>query len=102
MRRPRSTAGVPGICLRNPNLVGDGRRGVGNGRVSPAGPLRAPLQIQLERAQALVVVGEIAAAASVMAKAEALGIAVFRGRLEPDKSALAALAGRDVLAFAGI
>ena len=92
----------PSLAKNFSVLVVDGRRGVGNGRVFPAGPLRAPLQIQLERAQALVVVGEIAAATSVMAKAEALGIAVFRGRLEPDKSALAALAGRDVLAFAGI
>jgi len=83
-------------------LVLDGRRGIGNARVFPAGPLRAPLEIQLERAQALIAVGEIAAAASVLAKAEALGIPVFRGRLEPHAQALAALAGKDVLAFAGI
>jgi tetraacyldisaccharide 4'-kinase len=83
-------------------LVLDGRRGIGNARVFPAGPLRAPLEIQLERAQALIAVGEIAAAASVLAKAEALGIPVFRGRLEPYAQALAALAGKDVLAFAGI
>jgi tetraacyldisaccharide 4'-kinase len=83
-------------------LVVDGRRGVGNARVFPAGPLRAPLNIQLERAHALIAVGEIAAAAGVLAKAEARGIPVFRGRLEPDARALAALAGKDVLAFAGI
>jgi tetraacyldisaccharide 4'-kinase len=83
-------------------LVLDGRRGIGNARVFPAGPLRAPLEIQLERTQALIAVGEIAAAASVLAKAEALGIPVFRGRLEPHAQALAALAGKDVLAFAGI
>jgi tetraacyldisaccharide 4'-kinase len=85
-------------------LLVDGRRGIGNGRVFPAGPLRAPLQSQLERAQALIVVGEITAAASVlaMANAEAMGIPVFRGRLEPDPQMLAALAGNEVLAFAGI
>ena len=95
--------------LQNPSLakdfavfVLDGRRGIGNGRVFPAGPLRAPLQIQLERAQAVIAVGEIAAAASVLAKAEALGIPVFRGRLEPHAQAIAALAGKNVLAFAGI
>ena len=95
--------------LQNPSLakdlavlVLDGRRGIGNGRVFPAGPLRAPLQIQLERAQAVIAVGEIAAAAAVLAKAEALGIPVFRGRLEPHAQALAALAGKNVLAFAGI
>jgi tetraacyldisaccharide 4'-kinase len=83
-------------------LVLDGRRGIDNGRVFPAGPLRAPLEIQLECAQALIAVGEISAAAAVLAKAQALTIPVFRGRLEPDAHALAALAGRDVLAFAGI
>ncbi len=83
-------------------LVVDGRRGIGNGRVFPAGPLRAPLEIQLDRAQALIAVGEITAAAAVLAKAEAVGIPVFRGRLEPDARALAALAGKEVLAFSGI
>ncbi len=81
---------------------GASRRGIGNARVFPAGPLRAPLEIQLERAQALIAVGEIAAAAGVLAKAEARGISVFRARLEPDAQALAALAGKNVLAFAGI
>ena len=38
-------------------LVVDARRGIGNGRVIPAGPLRAPLDAQLARAHALVVVG---------------------------------------------
>ncbi len=48
--------------LQNPQLakdlsiaVVDGRRGLGNGRVIPAGPLRAPLGFQLERADAVVV-----------------------------------------------
>jgi tetraacyldisaccharide 4'-kinase len=83
-------------------LVVDGQRGIGNGRVFPAGPLRAPLESQLERAQAMMVVGETVAAGSVVAKAGTLGIPSFRGRLEPDAHALAALAGNDVLAFAGI
>ena len=37
-------------------LVIDSLRAVGNGRVFPAGPLRAPLHVQLRRADALVVV----------------------------------------------
>jgi tetraacyldisaccharide 4'-kinase len=48
--------------LQNPALtkdltiaVVDGRRGVGNGRVIPAGPLRAPLQSQLQRVDAIVI-----------------------------------------------
>ena len=68
----------------------------------PAGPLRAPLDAQLERTQALIVLGEIARGAPVVAKAEAVRIPVFRGRLEPDPQALIALAGKEVLAFAGI
>jgi tetraacyldisaccharide 4'-kinase len=92
----------PSLAKNFSVLVIDGRRGIGNGRVFPAGPLRAPLEIQLMRAQAVVVVGEIAAAAPILAKADMLGLPVFHGRLEPDAQALAALAGKDVLAFAGI
>src|SRR5450759_1757706 len=38
--------------------VVDGRRGLGNARVFPAGALRAPLAVQLARTDALLVVGE--------------------------------------------
>jgi len=48
--------------LQNPQLakdlvlaVVDGRRGVGNGRVMPAGPLRAPLDFQLGLTDAVIV-----------------------------------------------
>ena len=50
-------------------LVVDARRGIGNGRVVPAGPLRAPLGVQLDRAQALIVVGQQCGAADVEADA---------------------------------
>ncbi len=83
-------------------LVVDGRRGVGNGRVVPAGPLRAPLMAQVARADALVVVGTSTAAAEVTAAARVRGVPVFCARLEPDAAVAAALAGTRVLAFAGI
>jgi tetraacyldisaccharide 4'-kinase len=83
-------------------LVVDARRGVGNGRVIPAGPLRAPLGAQLVRAHALVVVGTSPCAADVEAAARARNIPVFRANLEPDASVLAAPGGGRVLAFAGI
>jgi tetraacyldisaccharide 4'-kinase len=83
-------------------LVVDGRRGIGNGRVIPAGPMRAPLDIQVARAGALVVVGPPDGAAKVLDTARRHGVAVFHGRLEADRSSLAALGGRKVLAFAGI
>ena len=38
-------------------IVIDGDRAIGNGRVFPAGPLRAPLPLQLARTDALVIVG---------------------------------------------
>jgi tetraacyldisaccharide 4'-kinase len=83
-------------------LLVDGRRGVGNGRIIPAGPLRAPLDAQIARARALVIVGDPAGAASVVEVAIRHGVAIFHGRLEPDRNTLAALSRRPVLAFAGI
>ncbi|HWX82800.1 MAG TPA: tetraacyldisaccharide 4'-kinase [Xanthobacteraceae bacterium] len=95
--------------FQNPSLVKDlailmvdGRRGIGNGRVIPAGPLRAPLEIQISRARALVVVGPPDGAAKVLDTARRYGVAVFHGRLEADRNSLAALGKRKVLAFAGI
>jgi tetraacyldisaccharide 4'-kinase len=83
-------------------LTIDGRHGIGNGRVFPAGPLRAPLEAQLARAHALVVIGEATGAASVVTACRARGFKIFHGRLAPDPAAVAALTARPVLAFAGI
>lgn len=80
----------------------DGRRGIGNGRIIPAGPLRAPLKAQLECAQAIVVVGPPDGAAPVTQSAQRHGIPIFHARLEPDPAMIAALGNRKVLAFAGI
>jgi tetraacyldisaccharide 4'-kinase len=82
-------------------LVVDGKRGIGNGRVIPAGPLRAPLGAQLDRAQALIVVGE-GAGTGVMDEARKRALPVFGARLAPDAAFIASLAGKRVLAFAGI
>jgi tetraacyldisaccharide 4'-kinase len=79
-------------------LAVDGRRGIGNGCVIPAGPLRAPVAAQLARADALVVVGT--EKASVAGEARRRGISVLQADLEPDR-AIAAGLGR-ALAFAGI
>ena len=94
----------PGLQKDRSILVVDGRRGIGNGMVFPAGPLRAPLESQLRRAGALLVIGAGAAGEAVAALARQLAqdLPVFRGRLEPDAQALAVLKGRPVLAFAGI
>ena len=67
----------------------------------PAGPLRAPLAGQLDRAQALIVVGE-GDVADVADQARKRALPVFRARLTPDPALIASLAGKRVLAFAGI
>jgi len=92
----------PALAKNLTVVVVDGRRGIGNGRVIPAGPLRAPLGIQLDRAQALVVVGPAEGAAEILGRAEQRGMTTFRARLEPDRNIIAAIGRRKVLAFAGI
>jgi tetraacyldisaccharide 4'-kinase len=83
-------------------IVIDGDRGLGNGQVFPAGPLRAPLPPQLARTDVLVIVGLGAAADEVAARVKAQGGPVLRARVVPDDASIAALCGRRVLAFAGI
>jgi tetraacyldisaccharide 4'-kinase len=83
-------------------LLVDGRRGIGNGRVIPAGPLRAPLGTQMAQAHAVVFVGPSDSAAAVAQRARRHNVAIYHGRLEPDRDTVAALSGRKVLAFAGI
>jgi tetraacyldisaccharide 4'-kinase len=80
--------------------VVDERRGIGNGKVFPAGPLRAPLQAQLKRTDALLLIGDGASAGDLIAAAP--GLPGFHGRLQPDAGAIAGLKARKVLAFAGI
>jgi tetraacyldisaccharide 4'-kinase len=95
--------------LQNPALakdvtiaVVDGARGIGNGRVFPAGPLRAPLAAQMPHVHALMVIGDAAGAREVIDAASARGARVFYATLEPDRTALASLRAHKVLAFAGI
>jgi tetraacyldisaccharide 4'-kinase len=81
--------------------VVDARRGIGNARVFPAGPLRAPVGPQLAAAQALLVVGDGNAADPLAGLAQARGLPVLHGRLVPDEAAVTALRPHRVLAFAG-
>jgi tetraacyldisaccharide 4'-kinase len=79
----------------------DGRRGIGNGCVFPAGPLRAPLDAQLARVDALLVVGDRDGARDLLSAAARRGLPVWHGRLNPHRETAGAIA-RPVLAFAGI
>ena len=83
-------------------IVIDGDRGLGNGQVFPAGPLRAPLRPQLAYTDALVIVGNGTAADAVASAIAAQGKPVLRAHLKPDEASVASLRGRRVLAFAGI
>jgi tetraacyldisaccharide 4'-kinase len=95
---------------QNPSLakdlviaVLDGRRGIGNGRVFPAGPLRAPLEAQLDHADAMLVIGAAGANTEpAIAAAQRRRLPRFDGELAPEPAAIAKLAGARVLAFAGI
>ncbi|HVT56327.1 MAG TPA: tetraacyldisaccharide 4'-kinase, partial [Xanthobacteraceae bacterium] len=83
-------------------LVIDGASGVGNGLVFPAGPLRAPLEAQIERAQGIVLIGTGKAGEEIARRAAARGKPVLRARLMPEPEAAAEIKGKNVLAYAGI
>jgi tetraacyldisaccharide 4'-kinase len=92
----------PAIIKDASLIVIDSARGLGNGKVFPAGPLRVPLKPQLARTDALIVVGDGTAAGPVAAEIAAQGKPVFRARVRPDEGSVARLRGKRVLAFAGI
>ena len=92
----------PAIAKDVSLIVIDGDRGLGNGRVFPAGPLRAPLSPQLARTDALIVVGDGSAAAPVAAAIAAQHKPVLSAHLRADQAAVQSLRGKRVLAFAGI
>ena len=90
--------------FQNPSLVKDvsilavdGGYGFGNGRLMPAGPLRERLAGGLARADAVVVIGSDGRGSR---NRVARHCPVFEARLEPLPDD--AVAGRKVLAFAGI
>lgn len=92
----------PAVAKDASIIVIDGDRGLLNGRMFPAGPLRAPLDLQVARTDALVVIGKGAAAASVTERVTQKGAPAWTAQLVPDDACVAALRGKRVLAFAGI
>jgi tetraacyldisaccharide 4'-kinase len=91
--------------LQNPSLaktmsllVVNGATGFGNGRVLPAGPLREPVIAAAARCRAAVLIGEDTRGAQARLP---VGLPVLRADLVQGEEA-GTLAGRRVLAFAGI
>ncbi|MFC0246037.1 tetraacyldisaccharide 4'-kinase [Falsochrobactrum ovis] len=81
-------------------LVVDSMRGIGNGRVIPAGPLRAPLIDQLRKTDALLRIGSGGEADFVLRQASRAGRPTYDAQLIPSSAKL--IAGQKWLAFAGI
>ncbi len=98
--------------LQNPGLakdltlaVIDGQRGIGNGRVIPAGPLRAPLDFQLGKVDVLVLNGGGSLSARKSEIERGAGQAVTRPWLQSAVVAMGDtswLKGARVFAYAGI
>lgn len=81
-------------------MVVDTRRGIGNGFIIPAGPVRAPTQLQLSFATALLKVGNGVAADPFIRSSARSGKPVFEAAIRPVEPNR--IASQKVLAFAGI
>jgi len=62
-------------------IVADSGLGIGNGLIMPAGPLRAPLERQIQRANALLLIGDGDQAATLVTAFEAQGKPLLKARL---------------------
>ena len=82
-------------------IVVDAATGLGNGLVMPAGPLRAPLDKQMPRADALLLIGDGGKTAPLAKSFEAANKPVLKARMAPrgDARWLGVL---PVIGFAGI
>jgi tetraacyldisaccharide 4'-kinase len=83
-------------------LVVDTEAGLGNALPLPAGPLRLPLRTQLDRAHAVILMGEGDRAGDVESAADRLGRPVLHALLSAEADVASRLLGRPVIAFAGI
>ncbi len=81
-------------------VVLDSHRAIGNGFGIPAGPVRAPMPVQMRHATAILKVGDGDNADALIRQAARAGIAILEATLQPRPAP--ELQGRRVLAFAGI
>ncbi len=95
--------------FQNPSLIKtlsfvvvDGKKGFGNEHVMPAGPLREPVLKGLARADAVIIVGDDEWGVRFFLQRSKSDLPILTGRFVPDETAINALKGQQVLAFAGI
>jgi tetraacyldisaccharide 4'-kinase len=81
-------------------IVVDSGVGVGNGMSVPSGPMRAPLTPQLQRADALLMIGDGEGIDPIVRAAARAGRATLRARLRPVR--IKEWRKQPILAFAGI
>ena len=74
----------PGLAKDLSLIVVDAVSGLGNGKVIPAGPLRAPLAAQLPHADALLVIGEGKKGDALIKRFEAAGKPALRAKITPN------------------
>ncbi|MGH6864759.1 MAG: tetraacyldisaccharide 4'-kinase [Methyloceanibacter sp.] len=91
----------PGLFKDLSLIVVDASSGLGNGLVMPAGPLRAPLDSQMPRASALLIIGEGGKAVHLIAAFESAGKPVLKAKIEADCDSRW-LGVLPVIGFAGI
>ena len=84
----------PSLCKDECVIVFDGKVGIGNGRVLPAGPLRETLKNGEKRATCAIIMGE-----DKTGLAEKISIPCYFGKVVPEHLDVE---GAKVLAFAGI
>lgn len=82
-------------------IVVDAASGIGNGLMIPAGPLRAPLEVQIARADALMVIGSGDKATALVDAFRARAKPVLKARIAPVQDARW-LGVLPVIGFAGI
>ncbi len=93
--------------FQNPNLkkdvaivLIDSKFGIGNSRCLPAGPLRAPLDVQIQKTDILVVIGDGERADEVIQNCSQHGITTLHAEIKPIN--IGQLKDVAILAFAGI
>ena len=105
--------GAKGIIMddgfQNPSLIKtlsfvvvDGKKGFGNERILPAGPLREPIIKGLKRADAVIIAGEDTWGVSFYLQRNKIDLPVLTGRFTPNAEQLEKLKGKQVFAFAGL